>query len=181
MRYSNEIYYLPNLLSVLRILLLIPLSYLMIFDFESKNTLIIAIVLCMYFSDLLDGYLARRMNLVSEFGKIIDPLADKISVTVIALILLYLGKIPLWFVLIIVLRDVFILAFGIYLNKKRDIRLMSNYPGKIAVFFIGVVLLFSIINSPALTVINSYLYIICILLIIYSSYLYYKRFREAVK
>lgn len=171
----------PNLLSVLRILLLIPLSYLMIFDFESKNTLIIAIVLCMYFSDLLDGYLARRMNLVSEFGKIIDPLADKISVTVIALILLYLGKIPLWFVLIIVLRDVFILAFGIYLNKKRDIRLMSNYPGKIAVFFIGVVLLFSIINSPALTVINSYLYIICILLIIYSSYLYYKRFREAVK
>lgn len=135
----------------------------------------------MYFSDLLDGYLARRMNLVSEFGKIIDPLADKISVTVIALILLYLGKIPLWFVLIIVLRDVFILAFGIYLNKKRDIRLMSNYPGKIAVFFIGVVLLFSIINSPALTVINSYLYIICILLIIYSSYLYYKRFREAVK
>lgn len=171
----------PNLLSILRILLLIPLSYLMIFDFESKNTLIIAIVLCMYFSDLLDGYLARKMNLVSEFGKIIDPLADKISVTVIALILLYLGKIPLWFVLIIILRDVFILAFGIYLNKKKDIRLMSNYPGKIAVFFIGVVLLFSIINSPALIVINSYLFIICILLIIYSSYLYYKRFREAVK
>lgn len=181
MRYSKEIFYLSNLLSVLRILLLIPLGYLMIFEFDSKNTLIIAIVLCMYLSDLLDGYLARKWNQVSEFGKIIDPLADKISVSVIALILLYLGKIPLWFVLIILLRDIVILGCGIYLDKKKDIRLMSNYPGKIAVFFIGVVLLFSIINSPVLTEINSYLYYLCILLIIYSSYLYYKRFRETVK
>lgn len=181
MRYSKEIFYIPNLLSIIRIFLLIPLSYLMLYEFEDKNTLIIVIVLCMYFSDLLDGYLARKFDQVSEFGKIIDPLADKISVTVIALILLYLGRIPLWFVLIIVLRDVIILGCGIYLDKKKDIRLMSNYPGKTAVFFIGVVLLFSIIDSPVLKEINSYLYYLCILLITYSSYLYYKRFREAVK
>lgn len=171
----------PNLLSILRIVLLIPLSYLMIFEFERYNTLIIFLVLCMYFSDLLDGYLARKMDLVSEFGKIIDPLADKISVTVIALILLYLGKIPLWFVLIIVIRDLLIFGFGVYLDKKKDIRLMSNFPGKAAVFFIGLVLLFTIVNTPQLSEINSYMYYICILLIMYSSYLYYKRFRETIK
>lgn len=134
----------------------------------------------MYFSDLLDGYLARRFDQVSEFGKIIDPLADKISVIAISLILLYMGKIPLWFVLIVVLRDLLIMMFGIYLNKKRDIRLMSNYPGKLAVFSIGLVILFAIINSPVLNELSKYLYFISLALIFYSSYLYFKRFRETV-
>lgn len=132
----------------------------------------------MYFSDLLDGYLARKLNQVSEFGKIIDPLADKICVIVICVILLFIGKIPLWFVMIVVLRDLLILGFGIYLNKKKDIRLMSNFPGKTAVFSIGVVILFSIIDSPVLKSINNYLYFVSIALIFYSSYLYFKRFKE---
>ncbi len=134
----------------------------------------------MYFSDLLDGYLARKLNQVSEFGKIIDPLADKISVIVISLILLYMNKIALWFVLVVVLRDMLIFGFGLYLDKKKDIRLMSNYPGKIAVFSIGIIILFAIINVPVLKEINSYLYFISIALIIYSSYLYFKRFRETI-
>ena len=114
----------------------------------------------MYFSDLLDGYLARKLDQVSEFGKIIDPLADKISVISISLILAYLNKIPLWFFLIVVIRDVLIFSFGIYLDKKKDIRLMSNFPGKIAVFSIGLIILFAIIDSAFLLKINSYLYFI---------------------
>ena len=181
MNIQREIYYASNLISIFRLVLLVPVSWLMINSFESKNTLILVLVLCMYFSDLLDGYLARKLNQVSEFGKIIDPLADKICVIVICLILLYLGKIPLWFVAIVVLRDVFILAFGVYLNQKKDLRLMSNYPGKIAVFSIGLVILFSIIDSPVLHEINNYLYFICLALILYSSLLYFKRFQNSVK
>lgn len=178
MKIQREIYYASNLISILRLILLIPVSYLLITSFETKNTLIIILVLCMYFSDLLDGYLARKLNQVSEFGKIIDPLADKICVIVICVILLFIGKIPLWFVMIVVLRDLLILGFGIYLNKKKDIRLMSNFPGKTAVFSIGVVILFSIIDSPVLKSINNYLYFVSIALIFYSSYLYFKRFKE---
>ncbi|MEO6693607.1 MAG: CDP-alcohol phosphatidyltransferase family protein [Ignavibacteria bacterium] len=180
MEIQKEIYFASNIISLLRLVLLIPVSYFLLFDFESKNTLIIILVLCMYLSDLLDGYLARRLNQVSEFGKIIDPLADKISVIVIALILLYLNKIPLWFVAIVVLRDLFIFAFGLYLNNKKNIRLMSNYPGKLAVFSIGLTLLFSIINNPILIKINTYLYFISLGLILYSSLLYFKRFKETI-
>ncbi len=180
MQINKEIFYISNLISIFRIILLIPVSYLLLTGFESENTLIIILVLCMYFSDLLDGYLARKLGQVSEFGKIIDPLADKISVIVISVILLFLGKIPLWFVLIIVLRDIFIMLFGIYLDRKKDIRLMSNYPGKIAVFSIGLIILFAVINNPLLNEISSYLYFISLVLIFYSSYLYFKRFRETV-
>lgn len=159
---------------------MLPVSYLLLTSFEDKNTLIIILVLCMYFSDLLDGYLARKLNQVSELGKIIDPLADKISVIVISLILLYLDKIPVWFVTIIVFRDLLIFGFGIYLDKKKDLRLMSNFPGKLAVFSIGVIILFAIINKPAIKEFSNYLYFISLALIIYSSILYFKRFRDII-
>ena len=180
MNTSKEIFYISNLISLLRIVLLFPVSYLLLNDFTGQNTLIIILVLCMYLSDLLDGYLARRLDQVSELGKIIDPLADKISVIVISLILLYLDKIPLWFVLIVVLRDLLILGFGMYLNKKKNIRLMSNYPGKIAVFSIGVIILFAVINNSLLLKLNSFLYFISLILIFYSSYLYFKRFKKSL-
>lgn len=181
MQINKEIFYVSNLISIFRIILLIPVCYLLLTGFESENTLIIILVLCMYFSDLLDGYLARKLGQVSELGKIIDPLADKISVITISVILLYLGKIPLWFVLIVVLRDVIIMLFGIYLDKKKDIRLMSNYPGKIAVFSIGLIILFAVINNSVLKQISNYLYFVSLAMIFYSSYLYFKRFRETVK
>lgn len=134
----------------------------------------------MYFSDLLDGYLARKNSQVSEFGKIIDPLADKIAVISISLALLYIGKLPLWFFLIIALRDILILGFGIYLNSSKDVRLMSNYPGKAAVFSIGLVILFTLIDSDKLTSIIYILYFVSIALILYSSFLYFKRYLEAI-
>lgn len=134
----------------------------------------------MYFSDLLDGYIARRNSLVSEFGKIIDPLADKIAVIFISLSLLYIGKLPLWFFAIIALRDVLILGFGMYLNSRQDVRLMSNYPGKAAVFCIGLVILLSVIDSQSLDALRSIMYFISIALILYSSYLYFKRYLEVV-
>lgn len=177
---QKEIFYISNLISILRIILLVPVSYLLLNNFESKNTLIIILILCMYVSDLLDGYLARKLNQVSELGKIIDPLADKISVVVIALILLYLGKLPFWFVGIIALRDLLIFGFGFYLDRKKDIRLMSNFPGKIAVFSIGLILLLTIADIPYLQTVTRFLYFISLVLIIYSSYLYFKRFRETL-
>lgn len=178
---KKEILYISNLISIFRILLLIPVSYFLLTDFKGKNTLIIILVLCMYFSDLLDGYLARKLGQVSEFGKIIDPLADKISVIVISLILVYLNKIPVWFFLTVVIRDILIFGFGVYLNRKKDIRLMSNYPGKIAVFSIGLIILFAIIDNSFLLEINSYLYFISLGLIFYSSVLYFNRFLETLK
>lgn len=133
----------------------------------------------MYVTDLLDGYLARKLNQVSELGKIIDPLADKIAVGFIAVFMFLKGLIPVWFIIIVILRDLLILIFGLFLKKKKKLVLMSNYPGKIAAFTIGLALVFSIFkNTELLSFVSSLLYYVSTILIIYSSYLYYKRFKQ---
>jgi len=176
----KELFYISNFLSIFRIILLFPLGYLLIADNEGSRALIIVILLSMYATDLLDGFLARKLNQVTELGKIIDPLADKISVVSLVLILLMQNKIPLWFVLIVVLRDILILLFGLILKGRKKITLMSNYPGKIAVFSIGVVILISTLNLSALFNIQFYLMLVSTALILYSSFLYLKRFNQTI-
>ena len=176
----KEIFYIPNLISFFRVILIIPVGYLLIYQFEKSNTIIIFLLILMYITDILDGYAARKFDQVTELGKTLDPIADKIAVVIIALIIFFKGLIPTWFFLIIIIRDVLILSFGIYLKSKKKVTLMSNFPGKLAVLSIGIILLFSIINSELFIKINGYLYYISTTLILFSSYLYFKRFLKII-
>lgn len=106
-------------------------------------------IFIIWLSDLLDGYFARSRNEISELGKIIDPLADKTTVFALVIVLLFKGIIPLWFVIITVLRDAVILAGGLYLSSKKNIVLQSNWTGKLAVFFIGSAIFTSILAIGA--------------------------------
>ena len=143
----KELYLIPNLLSLLRLFLAFPVFYLILTGVEINKVLLISLFIFMFITDLTDGYIARKFNQVSETGKIIDPLADKISVALIAIAVTIHGLIPVWFFIIVFSRDILILIFGLYLKNKYKITLMSNYPGKIAVLGIGLILLLSIINS----------------------------------
>ena len=138
---KKEILYISNQVSILRVLLVIPLMYLLINQSDSNTIIIAAILVAMYVSDLLDGYLARKLNQVSELGKIIDPLADKIAVVSIVIILYLQGRVETWFFIVVIARDLLIILFGLYLKSKNKIVLMSNYPGKAAVFSIGIIIL----------------------------------------
>ncbi len=111
-------------------LLAVPMGFVLWYDDKALTLLVFAIAIA---TDLLDGYLARRLNQISDFGKIIDPLADKVFVSVVAVLLALQERIPLWFLLAIVARDAIILAGGVYAQKKTGIVLPSNYVGKFAV------------------------------------------------
>ena len=177
---NKELFYIPNILSLARMVLIIPLAYLLLFQFTEQKTLIIIIMIAMYVTDLLDGYLARKLNQVSELGKIIDPLADKAAVIVITVILFVNGLIPVWFFTVIVLRDILILAFGLYLEKTRNITLMSNFWGKAAVFCIGIILLLTVINFEYFDVFLNIFYYIVLVLITLSLIFYYIRFKKTI-
>lgn len=134
----------------------------------------------MYITDILDGFVARKFNQVSETGKIIDPLADKIAVVSIFIALFIKGLVPVWFFITVILRDVLILYFGLRLKKKTGLTLMSNMPGKIAVFGIGLVILLTIIKYELLNPYLSFLYYIVTILIVYSSSLYFFRYKQTI-
>jgi cardiolipin synthase (CMP-forming) len=96
-----------NLLSLFRLLLAIPFWFL-IENIREENIQYITAGLCLFaaFTDILDGYLARKFNEVTELGKIIDPLADKIVIGVIIIKLYLVGEIPAYYFFMVIGRDI---------------------------------------------------------------------------
>ena len=146
----DRIWTLSNSISVSRVLLLAPLGYCLFSTFEGNRIWALAIILAGTLTDFIDGYLARRLHQVSELGKIVDPIADKIAVGTLALFLVLLGDVPLWYVVVVVVRDLLILAGGIYIRRTKKIVAQSNWPGKVAVNAIALYLLFSTIQIQTL-------------------------------
>ena len=134
-----------NLLSFVRLLLAFPMAVLLL-----ENNIWAAIMLgaIAVITDLLDGYLARKLNQISEFGKIIDPVADKVLVGTVAVCLVLTGVLPLWFVIAIVLRDILIVVGGIYAQGKVGKVIPSNYVGKVTVIIVTTVLTGAIARVP---------------------------------
>jgi CDP-diacylglycerol--glycerol-3-phosphate 3-phosphatidyltransferase len=96
---------LPNAVTMLRICI-IPVLFFLLFDPDRIWSLIIAVLFIMAaLTDLLDGYLARRYHIVTNIGKLLDPVVDKIIVNTAMILLIPIGRIPAWIVAIIIIRD----------------------------------------------------------------------------
>jgi CDP-diacylglycerol--glycerol-3-phosphate 3-phosphatidyltransferase len=128
-----------NLISIFRILLVFPAAYFLskINESDSYRIIVLLFFLGAFVSDLLDGFVARKFNQITEFGKIIDPLADKIFVIMIILQLYWMEEIPAYYFWIVIIRDIIIFLGGIYVTKKIGKVLPSNLLGKITVVSIG--------------------------------------------
>ncbi len=139
-----------NLLSLSRILLVAPLAYCLLADVPDKRPWVALIIALAVLTDFLDGYFARKRHEVSELGKIIDPVADKIAVGATASLMVWTGDLPFWYLVAVVGRDILILLGGLYIKYKKMIIVQSNWPGKIAVNAIALVLLLSILRVEML-------------------------------
>ena len=126
-----------NLISLMRAMMVFPAIFAIMMHL---NILAASIFVTAFISDLADGLLARKMNDVSEWGKVIDPLADKIFVGLVVLAMAYYQYIPWWFVIAILARDIVIVLVGIWATRKFKVVLPSNYPGKAAVLVIALTL-----------------------------------------
>ncbi len=142
----KEILGASNLISISRMLLVIPTAYFLsqINEVESYRLIVILFFVGAYITDLLDGFIARKLNQITEMGKIIDPLADKIFVMMIVFQLFWMEEIPTYYFWIIILRDIIIFTGGIYVSKIIGKVLPSNLLGKITVasiaaFLVGIV------------------------------------------
>ncbi len=100
----------PNLITGLRFVLVIPIS---VYIYQGDDFLALILFIIAGLSDGLDGYLARKYDWSSEFGQFADPLADKCLIVATLLALAFSGKLPIWFVYIMLSRDGIILVGAI--------------------------------------------------------------------
>ena len=122
---------LPNKLTILRVILIPFFVFFMLAPFfeDYGNYIAVAIFIIASFTDFLDGYLARRDNLVTNFGKFMDPLADKLLVCTALICLVETDQLPAWVVIIIIAREFIISGFRL-IASDNGIVIAASYWGK---------------------------------------------------
>ena len=138
----EEVTNLPNLLTFTRIAMIPPVMVLMLQGTRWANVIAALLFTLAAITDWLDGYLARKRNLVSVLGKLLDPLADKLIVTATLVIAAELGRIPGWFVVLLLSRELSIQALrAIASSEVLSIDVVSSGKFKTAFQLIGLVAL----------------------------------------
>ena len=128
---SRRILTIPNVLSFARIAT-IPIFFALIVD---PDTTFVGLILFSLIAatDWIDGAVARATGQVSELGKVLDPVADRLAIAAGLIALVIRGAFPLWAALVILARDVVILLAGVVL-ARRGVRIEVRYLGKVATF-----------------------------------------------
>jgi len=129
---------LPNALSLLRVALL---PFVLWSLWEEWTAACVLLIVAAAATDYLDGWLARRLGQVSDFGKIIDPLADKVCIDGMAVALSLWRGFPWFATALIIGRDLLILAGGLLLLGKTKIVPVSNMAGKLATGFLALTII----------------------------------------
>ncbi len=157
-----------NILSISRAIVVIPIMYLIMT--QGSVVWLAGFVLWGIASDWLDGQVARWTNTVSGWGKVLDPLADKVAAIGIVFALVWVKAIPLWLIFIVAGRDILIVLGGILLSRKIGEVTMSIWTGKVAVTLLSIMVLSAILKvHPDITQIYTNTTAV---LFIYSFFLY---------
>ena len=170
-----------NLMSLSRILLLIPIVVFLLDDSPTGRYWVILFIAIAALTDFFDGYIARQLNQVTELGKVIDPLADKIVVGVVVVVLVGLGNLPFWFAAAVVIRDVLIFLGGLYAAKRKGMVLESNMTGKLAIAVIVIAVVFAILDARPFELLLDVLIGLSVLMLAISFGLYVKRFLQVIR
>ena len=145
-RASSRFWTVSNMLSLSRVVLAIPFLLVTLMDVPGGRWWAVAIIVVGALTDNLDGLIARRRNEISEWGKILDPLGDKVGLGAVAVVLLVKNVLPLWFFLVYIGRDLLILAGGMYIRATRGVVLPSNKAGKWTVGVVAGTLLLRLLD-----------------------------------
>ena len=148
---------LPNKLTVLRVIMIPFFVAALLYDGGANQNMryvAAALFIIASLTDMLDGKIARKYNLVTNFGKFMDPLADKLLVCSALICMIELRELPAWMVIIIISREFIISGFRLVASDN-GVVIAASYWGKFKTTFqmIGVVLL--IFNIPALSMVTT--------------------------
>ncbi|MBI2647244.1 CDP-diacylglycerol--glycerol-3-phosphate 3-phosphatidyltransferase [Candidatus Woesearchaeota archaeon] len=153
----------PNKITIIRVSLIPLFAIILLVNIPYKNLFSAFIFVMLSISDFLDGYFARKKKQVTEFGKLIDPIADKLLIAT-ALIFLIGKGIDLWMAIVIISREVVITAMRIYLIPKKIIVPASNF-GKAKTIVQSLAIVFVLLKLP----LNWYVMLTAVVLTVVSG------------
>ena len=161
---------LPNKLTILRIIMIPFFVLFMLLDGGVSQTyryIAAVIFIVASFTDLLDGKIARKYNLVTNFGKFMDPLADKLLVCSSLICFVGLGQLPAWFVIIIISREFIISGFRLVASDN-GVVIAASYWGKFKTVSQMIMSVLLIVNIPALSILTTIFSVIALVLTVVS-------------
>ena len=172
-RYKKKIFTIPNLLSMVRIALIPVIIWLFL---VKENYLLTGIfVVISGLTDVVDGMIARKFNMISDVGKVLDPIADKATQAVVIILLIL--KFPLMILPLSVgiAKEIFMTITGYMIVKKCDIVLGANWHGKMATVILTVVMALHLVWHTINPILSTVLICISAASILLSLVLYAKR------
>ena len=180
---KTNIFNLANFLSLSRVFLAIPFFFILeehaLSHSQESAFKVFFMIFLIIASDVLDGYAARKMNSVSNFGKLLDPIADKICLMIVMTFLIFNQGLPfLLFFIFLSMRDVYIIIIGIYLIHVQNTVFQANKSGK---YFMAITsLMMTLFVFKSTYGISSNLcwlfYLISLIFMVISGYEYHYRY-----
>lgn len=168
---------LPNKLTLLRIVLILPFLLVLYLGVPFASYIALAIFILASLTDMLDGQIARKRNLVTDFGKFADPLADKMLVTAAMLWFVEIGQMPGWALLIVIVREFAVSGLRMVASDKGRV-IAAGWSGKVktASTMVCIVLMF----LPIPDVLNTLCVAVIVVTTIYSGVEYFMKNRDCL-
>jgi len=166
--------YIPNILTLTRFALIPIIMHYLIHD----NYVLAFIVLTISgITDILDGVIARKYNFITNFGKLIDPLADKSTQIMILATLAFKSIIPVWILAVLLLKE-FIMVAGASFLYGKELVVSSKWYGKLATVLFYIAIVFSLLIKEFNIHYNFsiYIYYLALLSTLFSLFMYIKAF-----
>ena len=169
---------LPNKLTLLRIVMILPFLLVLYLDVPYAQYIALAIFILASLTDMLDGQIARKRNLITDFGKFADPLADKMLVTAAMLWFVEIGQMPGWALLIVIVREFAVSGLRMIASEKGGV-IAAGWSGKVktASTMVCVVLMF----LPIPPWLNTACIAVIVVTTIWSGVEYFARNRDVMR
>ncbi len=185
---------LPNKLTIFRMILIVPFVVILLGGYqewgwftavfggvlEYMDYVALAIFIIASLTDLIDGKIARKYHMVTDFGKFMDPLADKLLVCAAMIALIEMGRIPSWIVIVIISREFIISGFRL-IASDNGVVIAASYWGKFKTTFQMVMICLMIADIPKLRLVTDIVMWIALVLTVVSLADYLMKNRAVLK
>lgn len=166
--------HIPNILTIVRFILI---PFIVYFAVKEQYIITTIILLISGITDILDGVIARKFHFITDFGKLMDPLADKATQVATLVVLVMQNIIPFWILVVVIIKEFIMVAGASFLYGKETV-VFSKWYGKLStvLFYIAIFssLLIKYFNFPF--DFANYIYYLAVAVTIFSLIMYFKAF-----